>query len=84
MKENTSLLLIILILFFSCNNSNEHDLNSSSPSNSNIDIAESNITNFEIVIGSQIWMSRNLDVDKFRNGDFIPQAKSNGEWKAYG
>ena len=35
-------------------------------------------------IGTQVWVTKNLDVDKFRNGDPIPQAKTNEEWKAAG
>jgi uncharacterized protein (TIGR02145 family) len=35
----------------------------------------------EIKLGNQIWMLNNLNVDKFRNGDNIPQAKSPEEWK---
>ena len=35
----------------------------------------------EIKIGNQIWMSENLNVDKFRNGDPIRQAKTDEEWK---
>ena len=34
----------------------------------------------EIKIGNQIWMSRNLDVVTFRNGDTIPEAKTKEEW----
>jgi len=34
-----------------------------------------------VKIGSQIWMSKDLDVDTFANGDPIPQAKSTEEWK---
>jgi uncharacterized protein (TIGR02145 family) len=30
----------------------------------------------KVKIGNQIWTKKNLDVDKFRNGDAIPQAKS--------
>jgi uncharacterized protein (TIGR02145 family) len=36
----------------------------------------------EVKIGNQIWMAKNLDVDKFRNGRSIPQAKSISEWRA--
>jgi len=32
----------------------------------------------------QKWMTKNLDVDKFRNGDIIPEAKTNQEWKEAG
>ena len=38
----------------------------------------------EVNIGKQVWMTKNLDVSTFRNGDKIPEAKSDGEWKAYG
>ena len=37
----------------------------------------------EVTIGKQVWMTQNLDVDKFLNGDAIPEAKTNGEWSAY-
>ena len=35
-------------------------------------------------IGSQVWASENLNVDRFRNGDPIPQAKTKEEWKRAG
>jgi uncharacterized protein (TIGR02145 family) len=38
----------------------------------------------EVTIGHQVWMTKNLDVDKFRNGDPIPQAKTDAEWEAAG
>lgn len=34
----------------------------------------------EIKIGDQVWMSENLSVDTFRNGDPIPEAKTDEEW----
>ena len=34
------------------------------------------------VIGKQEWMTRNLNVSKFRNGDIILEAKSAYEWKS--
>lgn len=34
----------------------------------------------EVKIGNQIWMTKNLDVDRFRNGDTIPEAKTKEEW----
>ncbi len=33
-----------------------------------------------IVIGNQTWTTKNLNVDHFRNGDKIPEAKTNKEW----
>jgi uncharacterized protein (TIGR02145 family) len=37
-----------------------------------------------VKIGEQIWISENLNVSKFRNGDLIPEIKSNEEWLKYG
>jgi len=37
-----------------------------------------------VQIGSQLWMSRNLDVVRFRNGDLIQEAKSSEQWKIAG
>lgn len=36
----------------------------------------------EVKIGKQIWMIKNLDVDRFRNGDPIQELKSKDEWYA--
>ena len=33
-----------------------------------------------VTIGTQVWMTKNLDVSTFRNGDSIPQVKSDEEW----
>jgi len=38
----------------------------------------------EVTIGSQVWMTKNLDVSTFRNGDPIPEAKTDEEWKKAG
>jgi uncharacterized protein (TIGR02145 family) len=34
-----------------------------------------------VTIGTQEWMTKNLDVSTFRNGDPIPEAKTNSEWE---
>lgn len=36
--------------------------------------------NLTVKIGSQIWATQNLDISTFRNGDDIPEAKTNEEW----
>jgi uncharacterized protein (TIGR02145 family) len=35
----------------------------------------------DVKIGKQTWMSKNLDVSTFRNGEQIPQAKDAAQWK---
>jgi len=37
-----------------------------------------------VTIGTQVWMYKNLDVSTFRNGDPIPQAKTDEEWEKAG
>jgi len=37
----------------------------------------------EIKIGTQIWATENLSVDHFRNGDLIPEVKTEEEWKSF-
>jgi len=37
-----------------------------------------------IQIGTQVWMVENLNVDRFRNGDLIPKARTNKAWKKAG
>ena len=35
-----------------------------------------------VVIGTQTWMSENLNVSTFQNGDIIPEAKNIEEWRS--
>jgi uncharacterized protein (TIGR02145 family) len=34
----------------------------------------------EVVIGTQVWKTKNLDVATYRNGDPIPQVTDNAQW----
>jgi uncharacterized protein (TIGR02145 family) len=37
-----------------------------------------------VTIGKQVWSTQNLELTRFRNGDLIPQAKTNEDWhRAY-
>jgi uncharacterized protein (TIGR02145 family) len=33
-----------------------------------------------VTIGSQVWMTKNLNVDRYRNGDVIPQVTDSAQW----
>ncbi|MFH0989283.1 MAG: fibrobacter succinogenes major paralogous domain-containing protein [bacterium] len=41
-------------------------------------------TNGTVKIGIQEWSVENLNVDRFRNGDLIPEAKTTEEWITFG
>jgi uncharacterized protein (TIGR02145 family) len=58
-------LLLVSLLVFSCT-SGVKDIDGNS---------------YKIIkIGNQSWMTENLNVSRFRNGDSIPEVKSNEEW----
>lgn len=37
-----------------------------------------------VQIGNQVWLAENLNTSYYRNGDKIPEAKTEREWEAYG
>lgn len=37
-----------------------------------------------VTINGNVWMAENLSISKFRNGDPIPEVKSDAEWKRAG
>ncbi|MEY3085574.1 MAG: hypothetical protein RL037_1754 [Bacteroidota bacterium] len=41
-------------------------------------------TPMEVTVEKQVWMTQNLNVDKFRNGDPIPIAKTDEDWEKAG
>jgi len=43
-------------------------------------VTGSTIFSQTVTIGTQVWMTKNLDVATFRNGDPIPEAKTSDEW----
>jgi uncharacterized protein (TIGR02145 family) len=41
-----------------------------------------NIVNADtVIIGTQVWMTKNLDVEKYRNGEIIPQVQDQNQWR---
>jgi uncharacterized protein (TIGR02145 family) len=76
--KNTHLLFIVLSLALcSCNSegTNQQD----KPKGAVAPIALSSVK-----IGTQEWQNKNLDVVTFRNGDTIPEIKSNEDWMRAG
>jgi uncharacterized protein (TIGR02145 family) len=66
--------LISIMTFTSCQES---------PSNGEAASSEGVATKEEAII-KQVWMTENLNVDKFRNGESIPEAKTEEEWNQAG
>lgn len=67
-------------MFTSCNGSGNEEGKSTGNSETEETAAASN----EVTIGKQVWMTENLNVDKFRNGDPITEAKTETEWREAG
>jgi uncharacterized protein (TIGR02145 family) len=77
MKKLTLILSAVLMatmIVISCGGGGSNEIESSNKTES------SN----EVTIGKQVWMTQNLNVDKFRNGDPIPEAKTAEDWKKAG
>ncbi len=71
MKKEKLILFIIalnVLIFSSCT------------SKSKVEDSSRKKTTKEAVTEKQVWMKENLNVDKFRNGDLIPEAKTFGDW----
>jgi len=85
MKKNNlilgTFLAITAILFSSCGASPSSDSTSTEKVEGS---AESTESGGVVTIGTQVWTSTNLDVSTFRNGDPIPQAKTDAEWEGAG
>lgn len=61
--------------------SDEQEVNDKNTKSINPQLASDGITN---QIGNQYWMTKNLDVATFRNGDPIPEVQTDEEWQAAG
>lgn len=88
--------LIALATMVSCNNSSftetqTEEVTTQMPTeevateatNTNISSENSNDIG-QVTIGNQIWSTKNLDVSTFVNGDAIPEATNNDEWRQFG
>lgn len=73
--------LVLGLLIFGC--TEKEDPNSQLPENPEFgEIADIEGNKYKTVkIGSQIWMTENLRVTKFSNGDNIPNVSNNKDWE---
>lgn len=64
----------ILFLFQGCSNEEKNDNHPESP--------KKEVRQYKsIKMGDQIWMAKNLNTDRFRNGDLIPEVKNMDDWR---
>ncbi len=80
MKTTFLSLSTLLLLTFGLQQSKNKEVSQTNPSVTKID-GKMFTT---VTIGEQIWMAENLNVDKFKNGDPIPEAKTKEEWEKLG
>ena len=90
MKKSMFILILFLITAFigsSCGgNASKDEAVKLSPPNfnqlpTNTPPSSNDVASYkEVNIGNQVWMIENLNVDKFRNGDPIPEARTAEEW----
>jgi uncharacterized protein (TIGR02145 family) len=72
--KNINLILIILLglIFFKCSVMNDNII---------VDGCGKPNDFCEVKIGNQVWMCKNLDVDRYRNGDLIPEVTDPTAWE---
>ncbi len=81
MKKVSLFLTVVVMAAMVMTSCGESSNKASTTTNQNT--TEKDTTN-KITIGKQVWMVENLNVDKFRNGDSIPEVKTKDEWKKAG
>ena len=72
--------LLLALIFISCKKENTtlNDIDSQNLLESNDQLRGQGIA--RVTIGTQVWMSSNLNVIKYRNGDTIPMVSNQTKW----
>jgi uncharacterized protein (TIGR02145 family) len=84
-KINHFTIMLLVLLLMACNKNNSNaNANITQSNAANNLLSDINITGEMSVakIGSQRWMSSNLNVSRYRNGDRIPQVTNPAKWAA--
>jgi uncharacterized protein (TIGR02145 family) len=84
MKKTPLMLFIVLITAIQLSSCGGSSKDGTSKDGTSKDETSKENTIKEVTIGKQVWMSENLNVDKFRNGEAIPEAKTEEDWKNAG
>jgi uncharacterized protein (TIGR02145 family) len=80
MKTTFLSLSTLLLMTFGLHQSKSNESPTTNSGISTIDATSNKV----VTIGEQTWMAENLNVDKFKNGDLIPEAKTKEEWEKLG
>jgi len=64
MEKGSLILIAVLLIATSCGNGSSNESSSSD----------------QVIIGNQVWMTKNLNVETYRNGDIIPQVQDSTAW----
>ncbi len=68
-------LLLVSLLVVSCSSDDKSNSNNQAASRPSVPVVAS-----EVQIGTQTWMTKNLNVSHYRNGDVIPQVTDDAQW----
>jgi uncharacterized protein (TIGR02145 family) len=76
----TGLAALLLLLSISCKKESNAIQFSSINGESSISDDITDINALSVKIGAQVWMNKNLNVTRYRNGDQIPQVRNAAKW----
>ena len=75
-----STVVIVVMINISCGTKNSNEASTINDSSKTKELSTTN----EVAIDKYVWMETNLNVDKFRNGDPIPEARTEEDWLSAG
>ncbi|MFA6571391.1 MAG: fibrobacter succinogenes major paralogous domain-containing protein, partial [Bacteroidota bacterium] len=80
MKNLIPFFIVLFVIIFISSCSEDKTLPNSKPAKTSYPSLSEKETDSTILIGTQVWMKKNLDVDHYRNGDTIPEVKDPKIW----